>query len=87
MPNTELVELAHWTRPHITPAELDVAQLPRVIGAQGRSLILYAGDTASQLFALLVRLQLDEHRALDVAGARDALALGDVADALELLAA
>lgn len=37
MPNTELVELAHWTRTHITPAELAAAQLPRVIGAQGRS--------------------------------------------------
>lgn len=30
-PNTELSQLAHWTRSHITPAELAASQLPRVI--------------------------------------------------------
>ncbi|WGG51161.1 antitoxin Xre/MbcA/ParS toxin-binding domain-containing protein [Rugamonas sp. DEMB1] len=30
-PNTELSELAHWVRSHITPTELADSQLPRVI--------------------------------------------------------
>lgn len=31
LPNTELAELAHWVRTHITRAELAACQLPRVI--------------------------------------------------------
>lgn len=34
VPNTDLVKYAHWTRTHITDAELMACQLPRVIGGR-----------------------------------------------------
>jgi len=34
VPNAELTELAHWVRSHISPTELAMAQLPRVIGGR-----------------------------------------------------